>query len=151
MLRAINVYRKFHKLESHQSQAVHIQDLKIRTVFPEANEGKLFKYYVFEKVTESYIGKTNVPVEYSQTPRVHGCKPLKYLVQTILENDSKYLKHWSYVDNCKTILPLMKENYSGKFIELDFSENLSLKPKDKAVSQPIFLANNSLYIVQWWS
>ena len=49
---------------------------------------------------------------------------------------SKYLKRRSYVDNCKTLLPLMNENYSGKFIELNFSQNLrfSLRPKDEVQS-----------------
>ena len=39
-----------------------------------------------------------------------------------------------YVDNCKTVLPLMKKSYSGKFIELGFSQNLSLRPKDEVQS-----------------
>ena len=73
-------------------------------------------------------------VGYSRTARGDDCKPVKYLVQTILENGSKYLKHRSYVDNCKTVFPLMKENYSGKFIVLDFSQNLSLRPKDEVQS-----------------
>ena len=36
-------------------------------------------------------------VGYSRTARGDDCKPVKYLVQTILENGSKYLKHRSYV------------------------------------------------------
>ena len=39
------------------------QDLKIGAVLPSSNDDKLCKYYVYEKVTESYIGKTIVPVE----------------------------------------------------------------------------------------
>ena len=62
MLKAISVYRKFHKLESHQSLTAYIQDLKIGTVFPEVNDDKLCKYYFYEKVTESSIGKAGVPV-----------------------------------------------------------------------------------------
>ena len=132
MLQTINVCRKSHKLESHQSLTLYIQDLEIGTLFPEANYHKLCKFSVYEKVTESYIGKAGVPVEYSRTARVDDCKPVKYLVQTTLENDCKYLKHWSYVDHCKTALPLMKENYNGKFIELDFSRKLPLRPTSEA-------------------
>ena len=79
--------------ELHQSLTAYIQDLKIGIVFLEANDDKLYKYYVYEQVTESYIGKARVPVEYSRTACVDDCKPVKYLVQTILENGSKYLKH----------------------------------------------------------
>ena len=39
-----------------------------------------------------------------------------------------------HVDNCITVLPLIKENYNQKFIELDFSQNLSLRPKDEVKS-----------------
>ena len=46
----------------------------------------------------------------------------------------KYLKHRTYVDNCTSVFPLLKESYSGKFIELDFSRNLSLRPKDDVQS-----------------
>ena len=46
----------------------------------------------------------------------------------------KYLKHRTYVDNCTSVFPLLKESYSGKFIELDFSQNLSLRPKDEVQS-----------------
>ena len=52
MLKAVNVYQIFHKLESDQSLTAYIQDLKIGTVFPEANDDKLCKYRVYEKVTE---------------------------------------------------------------------------------------------------
>ena len=46
----------------------------------------------------------------------------------------KYLKHRTYVDNCTSVFPLLKESYSGKFVELDFSQNLSLRPKDAVQS-----------------
>ena len=46
----------------------------------------------------------------------------------------KYLKRRTYVDNCTSVFPLLKESYSGKFIELDFSQNLSLRPKDAVQS-----------------
>ena len=103
-------------------------------MFPQANDDKLCNYYVYEKVTESNIGKASVPVEYLWTGRVGECKPVKYLVQTILENGTKCLKYLSDVDNCKTVLPLMKKNYSGKFIELNLFQNLSLRAKDEVQS-----------------
>ena len=93
MIKAINVYWKFHDNRIASVTNSVYSRFKIGIVFLEANDGKLYKYYVYEQVTESYIGKARVPVEYSRTARVDDCKPVKYLVQTILENGSKYLKH----------------------------------------------------------
>ena len=33
------------------------------------------------------------------------------------------------MDNKAAVLPMIRESFSGKYIELDFSENLALKPK----------------------
>ena len=40
-----------------------------------------------------------------------------------------YLRHQSHVDNIAAVLPKIWESFSGKYTELDFSENLALKPK----------------------
>ena len=50
---------------------------------------------------------------------------------TITEVSSTYLNHRAYVDNCKSVFPLMKEMHTGEFVKLDFSQNLSLRPKNK--------------------
>ena len=50
-------------------------------------------------------------------------------MKLILDGGEKYLEHRSYVANCSTIFPLMKDGYEGKYIELDFSQNLALRPK----------------------
>ena len=52
-----------------------------------------------------------------------------HIFNLIKDGSAKCLKHRTYVDNCADVLPLMKDSYTGKFIELDFSQNLSLKPK----------------------
>ena len=39
-----------------------------------------------------------------------------------------------YVDNCSSVFPLMKETYNGKYIELNFSQNSALRPKDEVPS-----------------
>ena len=40
----------------------------------------------------------------------------------------------TYVDNVSSVFPEMKSNYDGKYIELDFSQNLGLRPKDEVQS-----------------
>ena len=48
---------------------------------------------------------------------------------SIKDGGSKYKQHRSYVDNCSTVFPMMKDVYNEKFIELNFSQNLSIQLK----------------------
>ena len=73
-------------------------------------------------------------MEYTRTARVDLCEPVCQLVEKLHGLSEKYLKHRTYVDNCTSVFPLLKESYSGKFIELDFYQNLSLRPKDEVQS-----------------
>ena len=56
---------------------------------------------------------------------------VKDICKRVLECCNAYLKHRTYVDNCATASPLMKEAYDGMYIELDLSQNLALRPKDE--------------------
>ena len=38
------------------------------------------------------------------------------------------------MDNVSFIFPILKEFYDGKYIELDFSQNLSSRPQDEVQS-----------------
>ena len=51
------------------------------------------------------------------------------------------------MDNVSSVFPVLKEHYDGKYIELDFSQNLSLRPKMKS-NLPTSVASSSLYIAQ---
>ena len=44
------------------------------------------------------------------------------------------MKHRTFVENMSSAFPEMKSNYDGKYIELDFSQNLALRPKDEVQS-----------------
>ena len=129
-----NVYRKPKKLESHASLTAYIHELKAKKHIDEVPDEKLCKYYVYERVTESFIGKEGKPGQYTRTTRVEYNKPICQLVKCILEASDKYLKHRTYVDNCAKVFPLMKDGYQGKYIELDFSQNLALRTKHEVQS-----------------
>ena len=45
----------------------------------------------------------------------------------IKDRSKKYKKNRSHVDNCSNVFPPMKDTYSGKYIELDFSQNLAIR------------------------
>ena len=47
----------------------------------------------------------------------------------LLQKGESYFRRRSRVDNSSKIFPLIREAFTGKHIELDFSENLALKPK----------------------
>ena len=81
------------------------------------------------RVVESYIGKGGKPVKYKRTARIDDTKPVKRLVSLITDGIKKCKKHQSYVDKCSNVFPLTKVPYSEKYIELDFSQNLHIRPK----------------------
>ena len=45
----------------------------------------------------------------------------------VKDGSKKYKKNRSHVDNCSNVFPPMKDTYSGKYIELDFSQNLAIR------------------------
>ena len=67
------------------------------------------------------------------------------LESLIKDGSKKYKKHRSYVDNCSSVYPMMKDAYSGKFIELDFSQNLALQPKLEVKSAHFFNKQYTLH------
>ena len=99
--------------------------------FKEMTAKKYCKYYEYKRVVESYIGKNGKPTEYTRTARVDFCEPVSMLVEKLHGLGDKYLKHRTYVDNVSSIFPISKESYDGKYIKLDFLQNLSLRPKDE--------------------
>ena len=129
LLQSINIYGKSKHLPSHNSLTAYIDQLQKGEIFEEANDDKPCKFYSYQKVVESHIGNGGKPIGYTRTSRIDYVKPVMHLVSLIKDGSKKYKKHRSYVDNCSSVYPMMKDAYSGKFIELDFSQNLALRPK----------------------
>ena len=122
------MYRRSKGLPSHDSLTEYIDRLNKGESFEEANDDKACKFYSYQRVIESYIGKDGKPVEYQRTAHVDDTKPVKHPIRLIKDGGSKYKKHQSYVDNCSTVFPMMKDVSDKKFIELDFSQNLAIPP-----------------------
>ena len=59
---------------------------------------------------------------------------VKDICKKLLETGDANFKHRKYVDNVSTVFPEMKSAYDGKYIELDFSQNLAVRPKDEVQS-----------------
>ena len=134
ILKAINTFRGKCKLPPHNSLTDYLNELDANTDFEEINATHECKYYEYKRIKEKYYGKDGKEVEYTRTARVDLTAPVCQLVEKLRCNGKVYLKHRSYIDNCSNVLPLLQEAYSGKYVELDFSQNLSLRPKDEVQS-----------------
>ena len=54
---------------------------------------------------------------------------VKKVAKTSTEQGGSYLRHRSHVANMKNTLPLIRELFNRKCIEMDFSDNIAMKPK----------------------
>ena len=134
LLEVINRYRTTQKLTPHEPLTSYINALQSGTKFPEIECDNIFNFHRYEQVLETYTKKDGTPAEYKRITRVDYVEPVKDICKRVLECGNAYLKHRTYVDNCATTFPLMKEAYDGMYIELDFSQNLALRPKDEVQS-----------------
>ena len=128
LLKGINTYRKLHKLENHTSVTKFLLENHDNESHPEIKDTKMINYYVFESKEESYI-KNGKEIKYTRTARVPKSESVCDIVNTLKESGESYLRHRSHVENVGTIFPIIRKSFSGTYIELDFSENISEKPK----------------------
>ena len=131
----INNYRKSRNLNVYQSLSMYLNENKNdNDLFPETKEENQLHYYVYERKIECYKGKDDKDVQYTRTARVDKKDKVSAIMGKLVQISQRYLKHRSYVDNLSRVLPMIKDGFSGKYIELDFSENLALRPKHEVQS-----------------
>ena len=147
ILKSINCYRLTKKLTPHDSLTTYFNKMSSGKTFEEMKIKKECKYYEYRRVVESYIRKNGKRIECTRSARVDLSEPFFKLVEKLRELGDNYLKHRTNVNNISSVFPILKENYDGKYIELDFSQNLSLRPKMKS-NLPTSVASSSLYIAQ---
>ena len=134
LLQDINRYRASKNLTTHESLTKYLEKLKADEQFDELTEENLFTYHRYERVEESYTKKDGTLGQYQRVTRVEDQESVKDICQKILDIGNAYLKYRTYVDNVSSVFPEKKSNYDGKYIELDFSQNLALRPKDEVQS-----------------
>ena len=90
------------KLIKHYSVAefLRIDSKNYTDAFKEFSDTTEMKYYLFESKAEKLLAKSG-----------------------------SYLQYRSHVDNIAEVFPMIRERFTGECTELDFSENLTLKPK----------------------
>ena len=134
LLKSINRHRASCKLPIHKSLTEYIKQLRDGENFAELDEDRVCMYHSYERVQETYTKRDGTPGCYTRTTRVEHHLPIKDISLKILDVADVYLKHRTYVDNVTTILPELKAGYEGKYIELDYSQNIALRPKDEVQS-----------------
>ena len=134
LLKAVNRYRTSKNLNPHESLTKYLEKLKANEQFDELTEENVDTYHRYERVEEPYTKKDGTPGQYQRATRVDHKNAVKDICQKILDTGNAYLKHRTYVDNVSSVFPEMKSTYDGKYIELDFSQNLALRPKDEVQS-----------------
>ena len=55
-------------------------------------------------------------------------------MKTLQESEESYLKQRFHVFSIDRALPNLKEVYTGPYIELDFPENIAMRPKNEVQS-----------------
>ena len=134
ILKSINCYRLIKKLTPHDSLTTYFKKMSSGKTFEKMKIKKECKYYEYRRVVESYIGKNGKRIECTRTARVDLSEPFFKLFEKLRELGDNYLKHRTNLNNISSVFPILKEHYDGKDIELDFSQNLSLRPKDEVQS-----------------
>ena len=77
---------------------------------------------------EEYF-KNGIEKSCERVPRIDKKMEVKEVAKTLIEQGGSYLRRRSHVANIKNTLPLIRESFNGKYIEMDFSENIAMKPK----------------------
>ena len=134
LLKAVNRYRTSKNLNPHELLTKYLEKLKANKQFDELTEENVYTYHRYERVEEPYTKKDGTPGQYQRVTRVNHKEPVKDICQKILDTGNAYLKHRTYVDNVSSVFPEMKSTYDGKYIELDFLQNLASRRKDKVQS-----------------
>ena len=112
------------KLTPHKSLAAYLKQMKTGEKFDEMSAAKICNYYQYKRMEESYIENEGKHIEYTRTTCTDHNESDNKIVAKLSEAGDKYLKHRTYVENCNNVFPLMKETYTGKFVERDFYQNI---------------------------
>ena len=64
--------------------------------------------------------------------RIDKKEKVNFIVQRLMVEGDSYLQHRSIVQNLNEKLPLIRAAFTGPYVELDFSQNLAMKPKLEA-------------------
>ena len=123
-LKQLNSVTEFLYLKSSMSS----EDLA--KLHPEFSSPKETSYYIFGMKTETYV-KNGIEKSYERTTRLDKKDKVSDIVEQLIKLGPPYLKHRQHVANVNTVIPKIRERHEGKYIELDFSENIALKTKSE--------------------
>ena len=138
LLKGINNFRKSKKLSQLDlvtefltlKESIYDEDLeKKHTEFASPKETS---YCLFEKKTDTNI-KNGEEKSYERTTRIDKSDKVSCIVQQLVDSGGSYLRHRKHVKNIATIFPKIRERerQKGRYIEIEFSENIAIKTKSE--------------------
>ena len=98
------------------------------SLYPEHTSKKKVNCYVFETVLEKYV-KDGKEKSYTRTMRVDKNNQVCEIYSEFISSGDHYLYDRSIIDNIKTVPPKLRNNFTGKYIEMDFSQNIAFDAK----------------------
>ena len=124
----INNYGGLKNLMKHSSVTQFTKNDPKRDLenFSERDDAKEINYHVFETKVESFT-KNDKTKEYSRAARVEIKDKICDIAEKLLQKSGIYLRHRSHVNNISEVFPLIRETFTGKYIELDFSGKLAFE------------------------
>ena len=128
LLRGINTYRNMKKITKRYSvtQFIRSNPKNDTDTFPEYNDMKE-KTVISLKVKLSHTQKTIKLLSIPALPEL--IKKIYDIVEKLFAKSKSYLCRRFHVHIIVEVFPMIWERFTGKYIELDFSKNLALKPK----------------------
>ena len=79
---------------------------------------------------QDYV-KEGATKTYTRATRVDKNESVCDIYDDYVASGECYLYYRSIVDNIKAVLPKIRESFTGKYIEMDFSQDIALKTKDE--------------------
>ena len=133
LLVGINNFQKTQKLPPFASVTDFLNNQDSydhRTKYPECYDMSEVSFYISKKKEETYF-KNGTEKSYKRVARIGKKMEVKKVAKTSAEQGGSYLRHRLHVANMKNILPLIRELFNRKCIEMDFSDNIVMKLKFK--------------------
>ena len=123
---------------------------EILDLSPETMAEKEVCFYSYERKTESFKGKDGQDVHYIRTARVDKKGKLSVVVDNLLQNSSRYLKHRSYVDMLILFYQCLMKDFQENIYNWIFQRTLHCDQNTRR-SQRTFSGSNTHFIVQFFA
>ena len=108
--------------------------LSVKLYSGASEEGRYHFERKYERILESHTKRNGTPAEYKTVTSLVILNFSKIPISVLFLILVMRILNIDHIGNCFSVFPSMKEAHNGKYVELDFSQNLALPPKDEVQS-----------------